>query len=159
MITIRPASAADHEAWLAMRQALWPGGEEEHLPEMIEYSGTDPSLRTFLAVDDHGTPCGFIEASLRPYADGCHSKPVGYVEGIYVSETVRRCGVGRALVVAAEDWARSCGCIEMSSDCLHDNEDSIRFHQSLGFAVVETLIHFRRDLPPLPDERPPSVFP
>ena len=35
-------------------------------------------------------------------ADGCTTHPVGYVEGWYVDPDVRRKGVGKALVAAAE---------------------------------------------------------
>ena len=146
---IRHPEPADRPAWLAMRMTLWPGGsEEDHLAEMLEYGGKDPEFATFLAIDAERTPCAFVEASLRRYADGCETSPVGYLEGIYVKEECRRRGIGRSLVAAAENWARSRGCVEMASDCLHDNEDSVRFHRSLGFAIVETLIHFRRELLP-----------
>jgi len=147
-MTIRPVEPSDEPAWLAMRLALWPDGPaEDHLEEMREYSGLNPSFATFLAMDGDGRPCGFLEASLRPHADGCRSRPVGYVEGIFVDPVIRGRGIGRALVAAAGRWALSHGCSEMASDCLHDNEASIRFHERLGFEVAERLIHFRRPLP------------
>lgn len=44
---------------------------------------------------------GFVEASLRPYAEGCDTRPVGYLEGGYVAPEWRGQGIGRALVEAA----------------------------------------------------------
>jgi len=46
---------------------------------------------------------GFLEVGLRSHADGCNpSRPVGYIEGWYVTEDHRRCGVGRNLLAKAE---------------------------------------------------------
>jgi len=44
---------------------------------------------------------GFVEVSLRPYAEGCDTRPVGYLEGGYVAPEWRGQGIGRALVEAA----------------------------------------------------------
>jgi len=59
----------------------------------------------------------------------------------------RRCGVGRALVAAAEAWARSQGCTEMASDAQLDNRVSLEAHEALGFEVVDRCVHFRKRLP------------
>src|SRR5262249_39023821 len=71
-----------------------------------------------------GGLCGFVEASIRPFVDGCTTRPVGYVEGWFVDPDVRRQGVGRKLVTAAEEWAAGQGCVEMASDALLGNADS-----------------------------------
>ncbi|MBZ5612719.1 MAG: GNAT family N-acetyltransferase [Acidobacteriia bacterium] len=41
---------------------------------------------------------------------------VGYIEGWYVAESHRHKGIGRKLLVVAEDWARSQGYVEMASE-------------------------------------------
>ena len=46
----------------------------------------------------------------------------------------------------AEDWARGKGCSEMASDTWLDNEASIRAHVKLGYAEVERLVHFVKQL-------------
>ena len=100
----------------------------------------------FLAENDAGTLVGMLELSLRPYADGCDSSPVPYVEGWYVAPKSRRQGVGAALVKAAEDWVIVQGYSEMASDALLENTISERAHKALGFAEVERAIRFRKDL-------------
>jgi aminoglycoside 6'-N-acetyltransferase I len=102
-------------------------------------------VAVFLAIDG-GNACGFVETALRDVAESCKTRPVGYIEGIYVCPEFRGQGVGRALVAAAERWAASLGCNEMASDCLHDNEESVLFHQRVGYEITEQLIHFRRSL-------------
>src|SRR5688572_19364478 len=104
---------------------------ERHVTEMHAYFSGGGSLSTFVAADADGSLRGFVEASLRPCAEGCTTQPVGYIEGIYVQPTFRRCGTARTLVAAVEQWAAFRGCIEFASDCDTDNEDSVRFHQSV----------------------------
>jgi len=150
MITVREAAPADHEAWLVLRLALWPhGSRAEHEAEMEHYL-RDPGLAVFLAFDSGSgsEPCGFAEACLRSHAEDCSTSPVGFLEGIYVAPDQRHLGVGRALVAAVEQWAAAQGCFEMASNCLYDNQESITFHRRLGFEVLETLVHFRRPIPP-----------
>lgn len=131
------------DAWLRMRLALWPDEAGSHLVEM-QANLRDPACANFIALESSGAACGFIEAGMRKYAEGCDSSPVGYIEGWYVDEPHRRLGVGAALVQAVEAWARSQGCTEMASDCLIDNLVSLGAHTALGYEEVERLIHFRK---------------
>jgi aminoglycoside 6'-N-acetyltransferase I len=78
-------------------------------------------------------------------ADGCTTHPVGYVEGRYVDPDVRRQGVGRALVGAAEVWAVSRGCREMASDARLDNAAGIAAHRALGFQDETPAARFRKN--------------
>ena len=84
---------------------------------------------------------------MRSHADGCGpSRAVGFIEGWYVSEDERHQGIGRKLLAAAEDWARSQGCMEMASDTWIDNEVFQRVHEALGYTVVDRCVHYRRPL-------------
>jgi aminoglycoside 6'-N-acetyltransferase I len=71
---------------------------------------------------------------------------VGYIEGWYVDEYVRRCGVGRALVEAAEAWARSRGCRQMASDAELGNDVSHQAHRAVGYQETARLVLFEKDL-------------
>ena len=103
-------------------------------------------LVVFVAEVD-GMVAGFIEVGLRSHADGCDTRqPVGFVEGWYVEPTQRALGVGRALMQAAEDWARSQGCQEMASDTWLNHEPSQRAHEALGFEVVDRCVNFKKAL-------------
>ncbi len=142
---IRPVELSDQLEWLRLRMALWPDcPPEKHSREMADYFGGDPNIATWVAVRPEGGLGGFLEASLRPYADGCETRPVGYVEGWYIDEDLRRQGVGRELLRAAEEWARARGCREMASDCSLDNEVSLRAHLASGFEEVDRAIRFRK---------------
>ena len=151
---IRAAQASDLEDLTAMRCLLWPTAtEEEHRAELEAYFRGEPLTTLphtiFVAEgpESSRTLAGFAEVDLRSHADGCDpTRPVGYLEGWFVHEQMRRSGVGAALVHAAEDWARSHGCREMASDTWIDQQVSADAHQALGFEVVDRCIHFRKAL-------------
>ena len=145
-ILIRPAQADDKREWLRMRLALWPDHIAEELLAEMDIFLADPLTPTFVAVRENGSLGGFIEGGLRKYAEGCDSSPVGYLEGWFVDEDLRRQGVGGALVRAMEAWAREQGCTEMASDTWLDNETSIQAHLKLGYEESERLVHFRKPL-------------
>ena len=131
-----------------MRQALWPSDAGEHAREIAAFFDGDRRTlaEVLLAVDDAGTAVGFAELSIRPYAEGCSSDRVAYLEGWYVEPEARREGVGTALVAAAEEWARAQGCTEMGSDTEITNVGSAAAHRRVGFGEVERIICFRKAL-------------
>lgn len=148
---IRLATRTDVGAWSALRAALWPEADAADLRSEVDaffLGEVPPTLMAaaFLAENENGTLVGMLELSLRPYADGCESSPVPYVEGWYVAPRSRRRGVGAALVKAAENWALAQGYSEMASDALLENTLSERAHKALGFAEVERAIRFRKKL-------------
>jgi aminoglycoside 6'-N-acetyltransferase I len=89
---------------------------------------------------------GFVSVSTRPWAEGCVSEPVAYIEGWFVDEDLRRQGVGSKLFAAAEDWARAGGFTEIGSDAELDNDISIAAHLRLGYRATTRLQHFQKDL-------------
>jgi len=143
---IRPLVRADVPAWQGFRRALWPQISDAANPLECEAILNDPDRFAVFVCELGDRLTGFVEASLRQYADGCDSSPVGYLEGWYVEPQARRLGIGRLLVAAAEDWARSKGCIEMGSDALVENAAGQRAHARLGYVEVERQVCFRKDL-------------
>jgi aminoglycoside 6'-N-acetyltransferase I len=117
--------------------------DEQQVREMEEILGSGTEA-VFVAERPGGGPCGFLEAALRSRADGCDSTPVGYIEGWYVDEDLRRHGVGRALVEAAEAWARARGCRQMASDAELWNEVSHQAHGALGYEETARLVLFKK---------------
>ncbi|MEO7823064.1 MAG: aminoglycoside 6'-N-acetyltransferase [Gemmatimonadaceae bacterium] len=144
---IMTLSAEDDPEWLRMRLLLWPEySVAEHRRGMADWRA-QPVGVVLVADRVQGVGlAGFAEVGTRPYADGCDSSPVAYLEGWYVDEDSRRRGVGRALVDAATAWARGQGLREFASDALLENQLSHRAHEAVGFTEVERLVIFRRPL-------------
>ena len=151
-IVIRRALASDVEGLADLVYALWPESPREEHAKDLSAILDGRSLSTlplvhFVAEATHRRLIGFLEAGLRSHADCCdQSRPVGYVEGWYVEESFRRQVVGRQLLAAAEDWARSQGCREMASDALIENEVSQRAHEALGYEAVSRAVLYRKPL-------------
>lgn len=151
-ICIRLAQLSDREQLVPLREALGPkSSAEEHARELTLILEGKPPVTTplIILVAETGdrTLAGFLEIDLRSHADGCNpSRPVGYIEGWYVAENQRHRGIGKKLLAAAEDWARSQGCVETASDTWIDNEVSQRVHEALGYEVVDRCVHYRKTL-------------
>jgi len=131
-----------------MREALWPDGTGSHAQEVQDFLGgrLKMPLEVLLAVDEEGTPLGFVELSIRSYAEDCVTDRVAYLEGWYVVPEARRRGVGAALVRAAEDWGRAQGCSEFASDALLGNDVSAAAHHALGFEEPVQIRCFKKNL-------------
>ncbi len=138
---IRPYQPGDESAWLRLRYALWGDepSDEQHLREEMGEIIASNSQDALFALTANGHYCGFAEVAIRPWADGCDGKNVGYLEGWYVEEAYRCQGLGRQLLAAAENWSRQQGASEMGSDCEIDNDTSYRAHLACyGTPVVHT---------------------
>ena len=145
---VRLATRDDLVAWCDSRTALWPDADPRELRAEAEahFAGGGLLQAVFVCEDGASRIVGMLELSCRPYADGCVSSPVPYVEGWYVRPDSRRQGIGRALMNAAERWALAHGYSEIASDALIENAVSERAHKTLGFEEVERVIHFRNSL-------------
>jgi aminoglycoside 6'-N-acetyltransferase I len=145
---LRPLELKDRRAWAEMRAALWPDADPSELAHetVKHFAGVKAADEIFVAEDVSGRLLGFLELSLRVYAEGCTSSPVPYVEGWYVIAESRHTGVGRRLVEAAENWSRLRGFTEMGSDAGLKNDMSRAAHEALGFEEVERIVCYRKPL-------------
>jgi aminoglycoside 6'-N-acetyltransferase I len=137
-----------------MREVLWPGAPAEHEQEIRRFfAERDPNVAALVAERPNGGLGGFVEIGPPSYAEGCTRSPVAYVEGWYVDPDLRRRGVGRELIRAAEIWARANGYGEIASDAEIENVPSRRAHRALGYEEAAQLFCFRKEL----EEPPGSV--
>ena len=143
---VRPVETRDRAEWLRMRQTLWTDDDTLEAGIEAHFAAPKSDLIVLMAEDASGKLIGFAEVGTRAYAEGCDTSPVGFLEGWFVEEHARGSGVGRALVRAAETWARDRGLTEFGSDTWLDNEASIRAHRVLGFTETERLVCFLKRL-------------
>jgi aminoglycoside 6'-N-acetyltransferase I len=144
---VRPYQPSDWQEWLRMSRALFPGQSVEEDEADLRALLARADAAVFVVERSPGGPlAGYVEVGSRPYADGCTTSPVGYIEAWYVDPDVRRGGYGRALLAAAEAWARARGYREMASDALLDNHVSHAAHERSGYTEVDRVVQYRKDL-------------
>lgn len=151
-IAIHPVSPGTAPRWCDMRRRMGPEWLTDDFDALVrEYltTGRIQGLRhgVFVAMDGQAV-LGFAEVSLREYAEGCLTSPVGYLEGWFVEEAARRLGVGAALVRECERWAAQQGCAEFASDAELANGPSLAAHAALGFEAVADIRCFRKPIAP-----------
>lgn len=144
-ITIRRVTQDDKAEWFRMRKGIWPEAPDEFMSyDMDEILANEEYAVFFACVGE--TPIGLTEVTIKDYAEGCETSPVGYLEGWFVQDEYRGKSVVGVMTRAAEEWARAKGVTEMASDTWLENESSIRAHVKLGYAEVERLVHFVKQL-------------
>ncbi len=144
---VRPLEEKDISEWFRLRKLLWDEStDDEHKREMLDiYENKETQLILVAEISD-GKLVGFLEGSIRPFVEDCHTDHVGYLEGWFVESEYRKHGIGRKLVKAAESWARGKGCEEMASDSEIGNNLSLVAHLNLGYVETSRLVHLRKDL-------------
>ncbi|MFD2829191.1 aminoglycoside 6'-N-acetyltransferase [Corticicoccus populi] len=144
MISEMKLSDVSTAAELALK--LWPEGTIELFIEEMNDLLSDSEAVVYLKYADENV-VGFAHCQLRnDYVEGTDSSPVGYLEGIYVSEPFRKQGIAGELIRACEGFAARNGCTEFASDCEIDNDDSAKMHLKLGFTEAGRIIHFKKTL-------------
>ena len=142
---IRQPTREDKAEWLRLRHTLWDDADLGDLEQELEahLEGKMPIV-CFVLDRGNGALGGFLEASIRPWAEGCTAPTVGYVEGWYVDPDLRGEGHGRRLIETAERWAIEKGCTEMGSDAFLENHESRAAHRALGYEERSVNVHFRK---------------
>ncbi len=75
-------------------------------------------------------------AELWGMAGGWHEGEISHritLVSMWVAPAHRRSGVGRMLVAAVQDWARTCGYHEMELWVTQSSVPAVTFYKSLGF--------------------------
>jgi aminoglycoside 6'-N-acetyltransferase I len=141
--SIREMTAADVTIWAEMQAALWP--EESAAKHAQEIGGIAGDYWGFVAEVD-GAPIGFAEIAIRNYANGCDSRPVPFLEGIWVAPQFRRRGLAARLLKHIEAFVTARGFCEIGSDADIGNLISHAAHRAWGFSETERVVYFRKKL-------------
>ena len=143
---IKRAKAEDAGTLADLAVQMWTDHDPEDLEEEFRALAINDEAACFI-IDIDDTPIAFAQCGLRyDYVEGTESSPVGYLEGIFMSDPYRRNGYAAELLSECEKWAKEKGCTEFASDCELDNEESLKFHMSQGFEEANRIICFRKGL-------------
>jgi len=141
-------TASDRAAWAEMRASLWPEDSiSAHAEDIDGFIRADDAWG-FIAETKDGAPVGFAELAIRKYANGCTTRPVPFLEGIWVRAEFRRQGVGTRLLQHIEAFAAERGFREIGSDARIENRVALASHLGWGFSETERVVYFRKALNP-----------
>ena len=143
---VRIAEKKDLETLVKLAKELWEHAETKELTAEFEELISKQDA-VFLLKVYHGEVVGFAQVQLRnDYVEGCETSPVGYLEGIFISEKFRNKGFAKELLSKAELWAKERGLTEFASDCEQTNTESIAFHKKVGFKETNRIVCFKKEL-------------
>jgi GNAT superfamily N-acetyltransferase len=160
---LRPASSGDERFLLALTARLaafpvpaWRTREEiaaaDHaiLLEALHHPG--PETLILVAESPAGIPAGYVFVSTKRdyFTGGRHA----HVEVLAVTEAAEGRGVARALMTAAEEWARARGDDAITLNVFDRNAAARALYDRLGYQP-ET-VHYRKGLRPAPESSSPG---
>jgi len=96
----------------------------------IQRIATDARYRTFVAVD-HGKVCGMIGTLTYPSIE--HNDLSGRIVALVITSTMRRRGIGRALIATAEKDFLQREIRRIALNTQLAREDAHKFYESLGY--------------------------
>ena len=103
---------------------------ESEMQMRMERIAADERYRTFVAVRD-GKVCGMIGTIMSLSYE--HNDPGGRILALATLSTMRRCGIGRALVATAEKDFAQRGIRRVALNTRLAREDAHKFYESLGY--------------------------
>lgn len=140
-IVIRPATDQDRDfvaqfAWslLEFGSSAWKDstalapGFRKVLADAV--SNQNPRAAVLIAQDNRGDRLGFVSLTVHEDVTGAER---AHVADLAVREDARRSGIGRALMRAAEAWARERHLLAVGLDVWSTNERAMAFYHHLGF--------------------------
>lgn len=139
-ITVRPFALPDRETVLELTGRLLIGAAPWLNPETVltvvrgsvesTIAAIGPDSTLLVAQTTSGRCVGFVTVERQRHWAGMVQ---AYVGELVVAETAEGSGTGRALLAAAEDWARTHGCTITALDTGATNHHARGFYDHLGY--------------------------
>ena len=129
-LTIRVAEVNDASALAQLMCELGYETTKSEMHTRLQRIATDERIRTFVAVCD-GQVCGMIGTLTYPSIE--HNDSSGRIVALVILRTMRRRGIGRALIASAEkDFAqREIRRIALNTQLAR--KEAHKFYESLGY--------------------------
>jgi ribosomal protein S18 acetylase RimI-like enzyme len=129
-LTIRAAEMNDAAALAQLMCELGYETTKSEMQKRLERIATDESYRTFVAVRD-GKLCGMIGTLTSLSYE--QNDPGGRILALVTLSTMRRRGIGRALIATAENDFTHRGIRRVALNTRLAREDAHKFYESLGY--------------------------
>ena len=143
-IAVRRAESADLDALSVLFDAYRVFYEKESDPEgareFIRARLSAGDSVVFIAEDGSGEPLGFTQ--LYPLFSSVRMRSIWLLNDLYVAKTARRRGVGHALMVRAQAFARETGAAGLELATAKDNQEAKSVYHDLGWDLDTEFDHY-----------------
>jgi ribosomal protein S18 acetylase RimI-like enzyme len=153
-VTIRKAQEIDRDFIFSLSPRLaevaglpWHSEEiinkmqNEYISDMLDNA---PEPRTTLIAEKNEEPLGFIHACT--HKDSISDESCGTITLLAVSTEAKNMGIGKLLMMSAEDWAKKQGYRLLHLEVFANNHNAQHFYQHLGFKAE--MLHMIKPLEP-----------
>lgn len=129
-LAIRAAEMNDARTLAQLMCELGYETTKSEMQARLERIAADERYRTFVAVHG-GNVCGMIGTVTSPSYE--HDDPGGRILALATLSTMRRRGIGRALIATAEQDFAQRGIHRVALNTQFVREDAHKFYESLGY--------------------------
>ncbi|MFL6500159.1 MAG: GNAT family N-acetyltransferase [Candidatus Udaeobacter sp.] len=129
-VTVRAGEINDASAIAQLMCELGYETTQSQMQMRLERIAVDERLRTFVAVCG-GKVCGMIGTLTYPSIE--HNDFSGRIIALVINSTMRRRGIGRALITTAEKDFGERGIRRIALNTQLAREDAHKFYESLGY--------------------------
>jgi GNAT superfamily N-acetyltransferase len=136
-------TAADAERVAALSGELGYPSTAEEIEARLRAIEARPEARAFVAADAQGAILGWVHVYGRYHLESDRTAEIG---GLVVASECRSRGVGRALMGAAESWAREHGFAQVRLGSNVQRADAHRFYERLGYTVSKSHYRFQKSV-------------
>ncbi len=140
---VRPPRPYDFERMAELAQQLGYLCSAEQIRARLAQMQNSQQNAVFVAQAADGKIVGWIGAQVFRCVE---LDPFAEITGLVVDEQSRSCGIGKLLVAAAEQWARSVGSRVLCVRCNVVRERAQRFYTANGFEEIKVQKIFRKPL-------------
>lgn len=144
-ITIRSLNSDDAAAAAVLSADLGYPADAAAMRERLAALLAEADHAVLGAAGEDGSLLGWVHVCSRLLLI---DPPSAFVEGLVVGAPARRCGVGRALMAAAEGWARRRGAQSMRLRSGATRGDAHGFYRALGYQEAKAALGFEKALLP-----------
>jgi len=142
-VVVRPMTLRDAETVARLSGQLgYPSSADDEERRFRALAG-DPDVALLVAEDGDGRVVGWIHTGVRRFLT---SDTFAQIDGLVVEASARRRGAGRALVRAAEEWARGRGFSVLRIHSNVQRTEARSFYETVGYEVIKSQWVFRKTL-------------
>jgi GNAT superfamily N-acetyltransferase len=128
---IRPAAEKDGACIAALLGELGYPASADAIPSRL-VALTAERVSIALVAESEGRAVAVI--TVHYFASIHDDKPVAWITTLAVSSELRKSGIGKALVKAAENWAHDKGCVRISVTAALHRAVAHAFYERLGYS-------------------------